>query len=101
MPVTPAIQKYYDESTALLNKFGTDIDSLVGSLGKINADEQFLKETIRKLQESAGGVTPEDQGLIDQLQARITQLGGNLEAAKNVAAGLDAATEDPPTPPTP
>lgn len=65
------------------NKIGVAIDGLVG-------DVNGLKDLIKKLQDSAGKVTPEDQALLDNLDARTKDVADKLSA-------LDDLT--PPVPP--
>jgi len=72
---------------AKANAFNDRIDSAVTGL---QGDVQALNDTITKLQNSAGTVTPEDQALLDQLQARAETIAAKVEA-------LDALT--PPVPP--
>lgn len=61
-------------------------DALTG----ISGDIATLNDKIAELQNSAGTVTPEDQALLDQLQAQGEALATRIEAA-------DALT--PPAPP--
>lgn len=62
-------------------------DVAVEGITKDVADQAAL---IKQLQENPGPITPEDQALLDQLQARNEAVTAKLEA-------LDALT--PPTPP--
>jgi len=70
------------------NAFNDRIDAAVTG---VQADVKFLQDTIDKLQNSPGTITPEDQALLDQLDARADAVATKLEA-------LDALT--PPVPPT-
>jgi hypothetical protein len=72
---------------AKANAFNDRIDSAVTGL---QGDVQALNDLIVKLQGTQGQVTPEDQALLDQLQARAETIATKVEA-------LDALT--PPTPP--
>lgn len=56
----------------------------------LQGDIQALNDKITELQNSPGGITPEDQALLDALQARGESISTKLEA-------LAALT--PPTPP--
>lgn len=58
----------------------------------VAADVDFLKKEIERLQNTSGQITPEDQAILDGIQARANQLSEKVKA-------LDAATEQPPTPP--
>jgi outer membrane murein-binding lipoprotein Lpp len=98
MAVNPALQAYADAVNAKYDTMGTDVDTLVTSLTGISADEKFLKDTIAQLQNNPGTFSPEDQALVDALQARVDAMGTKIGAAKDTAASLDAATEEPPTP---
>lgn len=66
----------------------TDIASHVDGL---KADVDGLKAQIQKLQDSAGTLTPEDQALLDGIQAQAESAAAKLH-------DLDAATETPPAP---
>jgi uncharacterized protein YdcH (DUF465 family) len=78
---------------------GASIDSLVTSTAGLVADVQSLNDKITELQNSAGGVTPEDQALIDQLQTQGAALSDRLTSAATALAALDAQT--PPVVPVP
>lgn len=69
------------------------IDGAVTSLGGLTSDVAELNRKIEELQNSPGGVTPEDQALIDDLQAQ-----GEAVAAKaeSLAAALKALDEQTP-----
>lgn len=73
------------------NAFNDRLDVAVTGL---QGDIKSLNEAIQKLQDSQGQVTPEDQALLDQIEARGDQLASKLEA-------LDALTPPaaPDTPP--
>lgn len=73
---------------AAQNEFNDKIDTAITGL---EGDIKTLNETIAKLQSTPGTITPEDQALLDQLQARGKTIADKLDA-------LDALT--PPTPPT-
>ena len=98
MAVNVQLQAFADAVNAKFDSIGNDVDSLVASLGGITADVKFLKDTIAQLQNTPGTFTPEDQALVDALQARVDALGTKVAAAKDTSASLDAATEVPPTP---
>lgn len=51
----------------------------------LQGDVQSLNDIITALQNSAGGITAEDQALLDQIEARSAQIATKLEA-------LDALT---------
>lgn len=70
------------------NAFNDKIDAAIVGL---EGDILSLNETIAKLQTTPGTITPEDQALLDALQARGKLISDKLDA-------LDALT--PPVPPT-
>jgi hypothetical protein len=76
--IVSAISESAARTTAFLNAISTGIDGLT-------ADIEALKALIEQLQNSPGGITPEDQGILDQMEA----LAGTL--ADRIAA-LDAET---------
>lgn len=82
--IMTAISDFAAKQTAFNNRVGASIDGIV-------ADVKSLNDKITELQNSAGTVTPEDQALIDDLQAKGEALAARAEA-------LDAQT--PPVPPT-
>lgn len=79
-----AISEFAAKQTA----FNDRQDAAVAGLTQ---DVTELKDEILKLQNTPGNVTPEDQALLDGIQARAEAITTKLEA-------LDALT--PPTPPT-
>jgi len=85
MAVSPAVQKHFDQTTAYLDKIDKGIDGVSGDITKLN-------ELIAQLQATQGQLTPEDQALLDQIEARGNAAGTKIEA-------LDALTP-PPAPPT-
>lgn len=94
-----ALNAYFDRDDAAMTKIAQSIPAVV-------ADVKFLKDTITKLQNSAGQVTPEDQGLIDQLQARANAAATRTEQLATDIKALDDATPpevpaEPPVEPNP
>ena len=82
--IMSAISKFAEEQ----NAFNDRVDAAVTGL---TADIQALNDKITELQNSTGGITPEDQVLLDAIEARSAVIATKLEA-------LDALT--PPKPPT-
>jgi len=76
------------EFAAKQNEFNDRVDAAVTGL---TGDIQTLNDKITELQNSSGGITPEDQILLDDIEARSAVIATKLEA-------LDALT--PPKPPT-
>jgi len=64
------------------NAFNDQIDTAVTGL---TGDVKTLNDTIAALQNSAGGITPADQILLDQIEARSAAISTKL-------AALDALT---------
>lgn len=65
-------------------------DSVATAIDGLAGDVQGLKDMIEKLQNTPGVITPEDQALLDQIQARAQEISSRV-------IGLDAMT--PPVPP--
>lgn len=76
------IQEFADKQ----NAFNERVDLAVSGL---STDIQVLNDKITELQNSPGAITPEDQALLDALQARAEGIAAKLEA-------LDALTPPPP-----
>lgn len=72
-------------------------DILTQALTGITGDVKGLKDEIKKLQDSAGQVTPEDQATIDRLQAKAEAATVRVEA---VATALKTLNEETPEVPT-
>lgn len=77
------ISDFAAKQKAFNDRTGAAIDGIVADIGVLN-------DKITELQNSAGQVTPEDQALIDDLQAKGEALASRAEALDN---------ERPPTPP--
>ncbi len=87
-------QKQWNES------HGAAINEVAESVTDLTGDVKTLNDKITELQNSQGGVTPEDQGLIDELQGQGQALTEKLQAASAALKALAAQTP-PVTPPTP
>jgi ABC-type transporter Mla subunit MlaD len=79
-----AIQAFAGRVNTFLDEIGASVDGVQG-------DVTELKRLIKQLQDSAGGVTPEDQATIDALESRISGLAAKTKT-------LDEQTENVPTP---
>ena len=66
-------------------------DALHTSVAGIETDVTWLKDEIVRLNNTPGPISPEDQALLDAIEARATALVTRVQT-------LDAATETPPTP---
>lgn len=96
-----ALNDYLDRDDAAFTKIATGFTAVV-------ADQKFLKDTITKLQNSAGQVSPEDQALIDALQARVNaaetrtaQLAADIKALDDATPPDVVTTPPTPEPPAP
>jgi len=71
------------------------VDQIVAAFNGLVIDDKTQKDLIAKLQASQGQVTPEDQTLIDQIQA-----ANDARSAKvaDIAAKLKALDESTPPP---
>lgn len=93
-----AIKEFADKQAAFNASVEASLNSIVTSNGEEVALIKQLNDTITALQNSAGAVTPEDQALIDQLEAAGQALADKADATAKAAASAAAAT--PPVPPT-
>lgn len=83
------IMSAISDFAAKVNAFNDRIDAAIAGL---QGDVKNLEDQIAALQNSAGQITPEDQALLDGIQARASTVADKLDA-------LDALT--PPVAPTP
>ena len=97
--IMSAIADFAAKQQAFNDRQSAAVDSIVSSQAGIVGDIANLNEQIVALQNSVGGVTPEDQALIDSLQASGEALTAKVEAQAAALADLDSQT--PPKPPTP
>lgn len=77
------VSQFADRVNTAFGKLETAVDG-------VTTDVAALKAEIEKLQNTPGDITPEDQAILDGIQARAEALGDK-------AAALDELT----TPPTP
>lgn len=98
LKIMSAIREFAEKQAA----FNASVEASLNSIVNSNAEEvtliKQLNDTITALQNSAGAVTPEDQALIDQLEAAGQALADKADATAKAAASAAAAT--PPVPPT-
>jgi len=88
------LKKAVDEIMSAISEFAAKQDAfnsrVDAAIVGLTGDVQTLNDKITELQNSAGQITPEDQALLDAIQARSEVIAAKLEA-------LDALT--PPKPP--
>lgn len=65
------------------------VDGAVASLTGLTGDIAELNRKIEELQNSQGGVTPEDQALIDDLQTQGEAVAAKAEALATALKALD------------
>lgn len=101
----PAIERKLDHISLTLANLGSTVMSAISdfaaaqkafqdrmdtAITDLQGDVKSLNDQITALQNSAGQITPEDQKLLDDIQARSSTIADKLDA-------LDAQT--PPVPP--
>ena len=95
-----AISDYATKVTESFTSIGESVDKLVASADGITKDIAGLKAKIDELQNSPGAITPQDQALLDASQSQAAGVATRMKTFSDALAALDAATEEPPTPPT-
>lgn len=81
-----AISDFSTKVNAAFDQIGTAVDGLT-------ADVTSLKSDIAKLQASAGAITPEDQALLDGIEARAESASTKLTALDGLTVPPVAPTE--------
>jgi conjugal transfer/entry exclusion protein len=71
------IMSKISDFAATMTAFSDQIDTAIGNL---QGDVQNLADQIAALQASQGQITPEDQALLDGIQARAASIAANLAA---------------------
>ena len=92
-----AIADFAAKQKAFNDRQGAAVDAAVTSITAIQGDLKTLNDKITELQNSPGAITPEDQALLDQLDAQGEAVSTKVEAAAAALSNLDAMT--PPAPP--
>lgn len=95
--IMSALSDFLTKQKVFNDRQAKAIDATVDSIIGLTEDIKGLNEKITELQESSGAVTPEDQALINELEAQGEAIAVKLEAAAEGLKGLDALT--PPAPP--
>jgi hypothetical protein len=94
------ISTFADAVTATFNEIGASVDAIATSVSGVAGDVTRLKELIEKLQNNPGPISPEDQALLDRAQMDVAALATRVAGVRDAVAALDAATEEPPAPPS-
>lgn len=97
MPDSP-IKVYTDAVNKTFDLIDQGLDAGVNSAVGVADDVAFLKETIDRLQNNPGPISPEDQALLDAAQTRATASASRSSALRDALKALDDATARP-TPP--
>lgn len=95
--IMSAISDFSAKQTAFNDRQSAAVDAAVASVTALTGDIQVLNDKITELQNSTGGVTPEDQALIDDLVVKGEAAVAKTEAVAAALAALDNLT--PPKPP--
>ena len=95
------LNEYLQKQNTWNSRHNAAIDSLVSSVDGVKGDVEALNKKIEELQNSSGGVTPEDQALIDQLESAGDALATKMEGVAGSLKTLDEQTPPvvPPAPP--
>lgn len=97
--IMSAISDFAAKQKAFNDRQGAAIDAAVTSVTGLTEDVAELNRKITELQNSQGGVTPEDQALIDELETQGGAVATRLEGVAAALSALDAQTA-PVIPPT-
>jgi uncharacterized phage infection (PIP) family protein YhgE len=94
--IMSAISDFITVVNTGFTKLGDDLTGVKAKLGVVVDGIAKLDDLITKLQNSPGGITPQDQALLDAAQAQVQSL---VTQADDVAAAADAINTTPPPPP--
>lgn len=93
------IKNYITEVDTAYNTIDEAVSALETSLAGVTDDVAYLKETITKLENNAGPISPEDQALLTGALTRVTALASRLSGVNAALKTLDEATTRPEPPP--
>lgn len=96
--LTHKIMSKISDFAAKQNAFNDRLDAAITGL---QGDIKTLNDAIQKLQTSQGQITPEDQALLDQIEARADGIATKLEALDNLTPPAATETQETPENPTP
>lgn len=102
----PSYSEFLNQLKSFQDSDDAAMDRLIAAQKNITADVAKLNKTIADLQNSQGQVTPEDQNLINQIQAQGDAIRKKQADFETALKALDEATppdpvEPPPGEPTP
>lgn len=95
--IMSVISDFAAKQKAFNERQGKAIDAAVESVNGLVADVKTLNDKITELQNSTGGVTPEDQALINELETQGESVATRLEGVAEALKALD--TQTPPVVP--
>lgn len=90
--IMSAISEFAAKQKAFNDRQAASVDAAVVSLTGLTGDVAELNRKIEELQNSSGGVTPEDQALIDDLQTQGEAVAAKAEALATALKALDDST---------
>lgn len=93
LQILTTLQIIMSKISEFADKQNAHNDAIDSAVSGLTGDIKSLNDKIAELQASAGTVTPEDQALLDAIEARGQSIADKL-------AALDAQTENAPVPPT-
>ena len=94
------ISDYLTKQKAWNDRNDKSVDEIVAGVAGITSDIADLNKTIAELQNSSGGVTPEDQASITELENKGEALAAKGEAVAAALKALDSS-HPPVVPPAP
>lgn len=94
-----AVSEFNAVVDAKFTEIGESVDAIVASHAGIAGDVNFLKDTILKLENNPGPISPEDQALLTAAVDRVNGLATKTNGVRDALKALDEATETPPVPP--
>lgn len=90
--IMSVISQFAEKQKAFNDRQATAIDGLVSSTQGLTDDVKSLNDKITALQNSPGSITPEDQALLDNLQAQGESTASRAEAVSAALKALDEQT---------
>ncbi len=94
--VSTSIRKIMTKVSDSIGRQNARLDKIEQAVTGITGDVTQLKDLVRQLQSTQGEITPEDQALLDQIEARTEALSQRLEALDAENPEAAPAPENPP-----